>query len=58
MLMFNIFLKVGGFLNADLAEKQFNAIAVMLSLILFAQNGKNPFACWCIESDKMKMQVN
>ena len=39
-LIFNIILKVGGFLNAELAEKQFPGITVMLGPVLCALNGK------------------
>ena len=40
MLKSNIILKVRGFLNAELAEKHFPGIAIMLFLILYALNGK------------------
>ena len=40
MLTFNRILKVWGFLNAELAEKQFRGIAFMLFPIRCALNGK------------------
>ena len=40
MLISNTILKVRGFLNAELAEKQFHGIAIMVFPILLAKNGK------------------
>ena len=40
MLKLYIILKVGGFLNAEFAEKQFHGIPIVVSLILCALNVK------------------